>query len=149
MKAFEKALAMGLIPWLEGCAILKRNTRLGNSVIDYLLACGGKKVYLEVKSAVLREGRYAMYPDCPSARGRRYIMEIIDRRAAGGAAAILFIAALPEVAAFRPSRVGDPELCDSLIEARDTGVNIKAVALVYNPRDSSVYLYHPDLAVEL
>lgn len=149
MKSFEKALSMGLIPWLEGCAILKRNTRLGSSVIDYLLACGEKQVYLEVKSAVLREGHYAMYPDCPSARGRRHIRELTERRASGGATAILFIAALPDVEVFKPSRAGDPELCDLLIEAQDTGVNIRAIALVYNPRDSTVYLSHPDLPVEL
>jgi len=71
MKAFEKSLEANLIPWLLGCHILKRNAKLGASRIDYLLDCNGKKVYLEVKSAVLREGDYAMYPDCPSDRGRK------------------------------------------------------------------------------
>ena len=149
MKTFEKALAMGLIPWLDGCIILRRNVRLGNSVIDYLLAYGEKQIYLEVKSAVMREGRYAMYPDCPSVRGRRHIRELIDRRATGGAAAILFIAGLPNVEAFKPNRAGDPELCDFLIEAQNTGVDIRAIAIVYNPRDSSIYLYRHDLPVEL
>ena len=149
MKAFEKALMMGLIPWLEGCVVLKRNVRLGNSVLDYLLACGEKQIYLEVKSAVLREGRYAMYPDCPSARGQRHIRELMNHQTAGGAAAILFIAALPEVAAFKPNRAGDPQLCELLTEAQDTGVDIKAIALAYNPWDSLVYLYHSDLPVEL
>ena len=149
MKAFEEAFAKGLMPRFHGCTILKRNVRLGNSIIDYLLGCSERRVYLEVKSAVLREGRYAMYPDCPSARGQRHIRELMNHQTAGGAAAILFIAALPEVAAFKPNRAGDPQLCELLTEAQDTGVDIKAVALVYNPWDSLVYLYHSDLPVEL
>ncbi len=148
-KAFEKAVALKYIPWLEGCVIRKRNIRVGSSVIDYLLSCGEKQVFLEVKSAVLREGHYAMYPDCPTARGRRHIRELTDRRMAGEATMMLFIAALPDVAAFKPSRAGDPELCNLLIEARNTGVDVRAIALAYNPRDSSVDIYNPDLPVEL
>jgi sugar fermentation stimulation protein A len=149
MKAFEEAFAKGLMPRFHGCTILKRNVRLGNSIIDYLLGCSERRVYLEVKSAVLREGRYAMYPDCPSARGRRHVRELIHRQMAGEAAAVLFIAALPDVEASRPSWAADPDLCDLLIEARDTGVAITAVALLYNPGDCSVYLYHSDLPIEL
>ncbi|MBK5190602.1 MAG: DNA/RNA nuclease SfsA, partial [Methanosarcinales archaeon] len=66
MKAFENCLEGNIIPWFEGCRILKRNARLGASRIDYLLDCNGKAVYLEVKSAVLREEEHAMYPDCAS-----------------------------------------------------------------------------------
>ena len=73
MKNFERALEARFIPWLRGCRILRRNPRLGRSLIDYLLECDGEPVYVEVKSAVLRKEKYAMYPDCPSSRGRRQI----------------------------------------------------------------------------
>ncbi len=39
MKAFEKALALNLIPWLSGCRFVRRNARLGDSLIDYFLEC--------------------------------------------------------------------------------------------------------------
>jgi sugar fermentation stimulation protein A len=149
MKAFEKALAAGLIPWLDGCVLLKRNVKLGSSVIDYALTCSGKRGYLEVKSAVLREGRYALYPDCPSARGRRHVRELTGVKSLGEAATILFIAALPSVSAFKPNRAGDPDLSDLLTEASKAGVDVKAIALFYDPRDSLVYLYDADLPVEL
>lgn len=45
-----------------------------------------------------------------------------------GAAAVLFIAAPPEMAAFKPKRAGGHELCDLLIEARYTGVDKKIEA---------------------
>lgn len=149
MKAFERALAAGLFRWLTGCGIIRRNAKLGSSVIDYLLMCNGERLYLEVKSAVLREGHYAEYPDCPSTRGRKHVTELIEHREKGGAATILFMAALPAVEAFRPNRAGDPELCDLLSRAKDRGVDIRAAALFYDPRDSLVYLYNPDLPVRL
>ncbi len=149
MKAFEKALAIGIIPWLDGCVLVKRNVRLGDSIIDYLLTCGKRQVHLEVKSAVLRQGHDALYPDCPSARGRKHIKELTGLRAAGEAAAILFIAALPGVTAFKPNRAGDPDLGDLLREAWRAGVNVRAIALLYDPSDSLVYLYDPDLPIKI
>ncbi len=149
MKAFERALALGLLPWLKGYAVLKRNPRLGSSAIDYLLASQKGQLYLEVKSAVLREGHCAMYPDCPSARGQRHIKELTKHKAKGGAATILFIAALPDTKAFKPNRGADPRLADLLLIARDTGVELRAIGLAYRPQDSHIYLHNHDLPVEL
>lgn len=149
MKAFERAQAAGLLPWLKGCTMRKRNPRLGGSLPDYLFRCGGKDLYLEVKSAVLREGHYAMYPDCPTARGRRHIRELSSYSGMGGAAALVFIAALPGVQAFKPYRQGDPELCELLKEAALKGVDIRALSLLYDPQDACMYLIDADLPVEL
>ncbi|MDP3879458.1 MAG: DNA/RNA nuclease SfsA, partial [Dehalococcoidales bacterium] len=144
---FEKALEMRLIPWLDDCRSFRRNARLGDSVIDYLLEGDGEQVYLEVKSAVLRQGHYAMYPDCPSARGRRHIRELTQHVSEGGRAIILFIAALPGVTAFKPNQSGDPELCDLLAEARKAGVELRSIGMYYHPEDSYLYLSSPDLRV--
>jgi len=37
MKAFEAALEKNLLPWLKNVHLIKRNVRLGVSVLDYLL----------------------------------------------------------------------------------------------------------------
>ncbi len=149
MRAFETSLEAGLIPWLDGYTITKRNVRLGNSVIDYLLDHEGKPAYLEVKSAVLRDGTYAMYPDCPTERGRRHIKELTAHVRSGGEAIIMFIAALPGVKAFKPDRAGDPELCELLPEAKRAGVKLKCIQMVYDADDSFVCLTNPDLPVRL
>jgi len=149
MKAFENSIKSGLIPWLKECTIIRRNARLGISYIDYLLECKGKEVFLEVKSAVLREGKYAMYPDCPSTRGQRHIKDLAYYVRKGGKGIILFMAALPEVEAFKPNKSADPELFNLLKEAHFSGVEIRALGLYYNPADSYVYLYNPDLKIEL
>lgn len=149
MRAFENALACGHIPWLEGYCTVKRNPQLGDSVTDYLLESKGGKAYLEVKSAVLRDGEYAMYPDCPTARGRRHIRDLTDYARSGGKAFILFVAALPGVVAFKPNKQADPELHELLLTARQCGAILKALNIIYAPKDSAVFLVNADLPVEL
>ncbi|HDS45680.1 MAG TPA: DNA/RNA nuclease SfsA [Methanomicrobia archaeon] len=149
MTAFEVALNSGRIPWLANCGIVKRNAQLGASRIDYLLTCGGTALYLEVKSAVLREGTYALYPDCPSERGRKHIRELLRIARDGVQAKLVFMAALPNVTAFKPNRGADLELFEALKVARDSGVDLKALGLYYHPDDAWVYLYDPELPVSL
>lgn len=149
MKAFETALKRGFIPWLDGYRILKRNVELKNSLIDYLLECGKDRAYLEVKSALLRKGRCAMYPDCPSVRGRRHVKDITEAVKNGETGFILFIAALPNRACFKVNAKADKKIQELLIEARKTGVQIKSIGMYYNPKDSFIYLYNPDLKVRL
>jgi sugar fermentation stimulation protein A len=149
MRAFEVAARKKLIPWLKHCDLLRRNAKLKDSLIDYLFQCKDKPVYLEVKSAVLRKGKDAMYPDCPSLRGRRHVSDLIDWARGGGTSFVLFMAALPQVAAFRPNRLADAELSDLLAEAEKSGVGIKAIGLYFDPNDFCLYLYDPDLDVVL
>ena len=53
MDAFERAVARGLLPWLNGFRIVARNPRLGASLLDYRLENSqGRQLLLEVKSAV-------------------------------------------------------------------------------------------------
>jgi len=67
----------------------------------------------------------------------------------GGKAIILFIGALPKVRAFKPNKPADPELYELLVEARQVGVKIRAIGMVYNPEDSFVYLFNPGLSTNL
>jgi len=149
MGGFEQAIGMGLIPWLGACTMLRRNARLGDSLIDYLLASPDGHVYLEVKSAALRQGSLASYPDCPSARGRKHVRELRALVESGGKGIIVFVAALPEVAGFAPNWSADPELCQLLVDANRAGVQLRSIGMQYNPEDSCVYLYDPDLKVAM
>ncbi|RLG49909.1 MAG: DNA/RNA nuclease SfsA [Thermoproteota archaeon] len=149
MRAFEKAAGLSLIPWMRGCRIAGRDVVLGSSKIDYLLECEGGAVYLEAKSAVMRKGAYALYPDCPTPRGRRHIKELTSHARAGGRSILLFIAAVPHAEAFKPNRGADPKLYELLSEAAEAGVALRAIGVHYNPLDSCIHLYSPDLSVNL
>ncbi|UCE43386.1 MAG: DNA/RNA nuclease SfsA [Candidatus Aminicenantes bacterium] len=147
MKTFETAQRQGLIPWLKGAAFVRRNARLGGSLLDYLFDRKGNPVYLEVKSAVLREGKFAMYPDCPTLRGQRHVEELMHWVRKGGTAFILFVAALPYVVGFKLYKSADPRLFDLLEKAMDLGVQVKSLGIYFQPVDSFLYMYNPDLDV--
>ena len=149
MQALERLIASKMISWIRSCCILKRNIRLKNSVIDYLLDCNGEDVYLEVKSAILRRGGYAMYPDCPSQRGRRHIREITEHVKDGGRGMIIFIAAMPNIEAFKPNNSADPEMARLLKEAVLAGVNIRAIEMHYEPESHFICILNDDLHVEI
>jgi len=148
MKAFERALKNEYILWLSGYRISKRNPRVGGSRLDYLLD-NEDKLYVEVKSAVLRVGNEASYPDCPTERGRRHIMELIDLARKGERAMILFIAGLPGVRSFIPARWIDARIAELLKEAREAGVEIKALSMHLNTNRKVIVLENPDLPVRI
>ncbi|MBP1912886.1 DNA/RNA nuclease SfsA [Thermococcus stetteri] len=150
-RAFERAVELGLVPWLSGCSIKRKEVKVGSSRLDYLFECPDGEVYAEMKSAVLRSGdgrEYAMYPDCPSVRGRKHIRELIELSKVGKRTMIFFIGAMPGVKRFRPYEKGDPEIARLLREARKSGVGIHALSISLLP-DGRVLLERPELEVEV
>lgn len=147
MQAFERAQKCQLIPWLANWTLVKRNPRLGKSVLDfYLRNQEGVPLILETKSAVFREGCYATYPDCPSVRGQRHLRELTDYARSGGSAAVVFVAALAGVNAFKPAVEGDPVIALLLKEALGTGLVIRAVHLELD-QNGVIFLTDSDLPV--
>jgi sugar fermentation stimulation protein A len=150
-RAFERAVELGLLPWLEGCSIKRKEVKVGSSRLDYLFQCPDGEVYAEMKSAVLREGKegeYAMYPDCPSVRGQKHIKELIELSRSGKKTLIFFVGAMPGVRKFRPYEPGDPEIPKLLKEARRAGVDIRAFSISLLP-DGRVVLEKGELEVEV
>ncbi len=149
-EVFAKLVNESMIPWLKGCVVARRAPKIGESRLDYILRCGGRDVFIELKSAVLRgPDDVAMYPDCPTSRGERHIGELIALAKKGLKGYVVFMAALPEVHAFTPYDAGDPKIRVLLREAKALGVGVKAIAIHYEPKDSVIVLDNPDLPVLL
>lgn len=144
MRCFEIALQNGYLSWLRGASILKRNVKLGSSIIDYLVVYKGEKLFIELKSAVLRLNDLASYPDCPSERGRRQIVELLK---VSSSSIIVFIAAMKNVKAFTPNKSADPELYKLLRECLKRGISLKAIQICYDHRKNSISLEDDDLDV--
>ncbi len=147
MRAFEEAFKRGFLSWLkpDRFSLVKRNYRVGNSLIDYLFGSKeGKRLLLEVKSAAMRsEDNFGMYPDCPTERGRKHIRELLKKPSEGG---ILFICALKGVKGFKPYREGDPEIYNLLREAKKKGLLLKAIGIAFE-KPNRVVLEEGDLPV--
>jgi len=148
MKSFEVALEKGYIPWLKGYRIVKRNPRINRSMLDYLLVKDSKEIYLEIKSAVLRKGNMASYPDCPSERGKRHIRELIEIAGEKGAM-ILFISDLRGVKGFIPNDDDDPEIGYLLGVASEKNVEIKSISMYLDLSSDSIILESSNMKVHL
>lgn len=148
-KAFEKAVEKNIIPWLSGYQILKREARIRSTRIDYLLRRRGEEAVLEVKSAVSRLNGYASYPDCPSTRARKQMRAILEWVRRRGKAFLAFMASIPNVRGFRLNHEADPSLCDLIRECWVAGVEISGVALVYEPKSSTIFLSDPSIPIKL
>ncbi len=134
MKAFEAAIPK--ISWLDG--EVRRNVKVGNSIIDYRIG----ESYVELKSAALKKGSYAMYPDCPTERGRKHL-RLLEEIGESSRAIVVFVAALPEVDAFIPNREGDEELYCLMKQSKN--VEFRSIQIEY--LDGKVLLRNPDLKV--
>jgi sugar fermentation stimulation protein A len=146
MKAFEVALKKNYMSWFKGAEILRRNFRINDSLIDYLIEYKNKKYIVEVKSAVMKRKRFAMYPDCPSIRGQRHIKELINNPTNS---IILFIAAMKNINAFSPNKEADAKIYELLKIAKRKGVKVKAIQIYFDKSINSIILKNDELSVNL
>jgi DNA-binding protein, stimulates sugar fermentation len=104
--AFLEAQRMGLIPFLEGFKLLKRNPRVDREIIDFLFWNGERFLFVELKSAVyyFPEDKSGRYPDTVTLRGRRQIEKLKNLNGF-----IVFVVGHPMAEKFKPS-YDDPEI---------------------------------------
>jgi sugar fermentation stimulation protein len=143
MQIFEILQDKGMIEWLKKAKLVKRNVKVFNSLIDYLFKENDKDIFLEIKSAVLFDGYYSMYPDCPSLRGRKHVEDIIKLSKMGIRSIICFIAAHPNAKAFKPSKEGD-EVLSRLIEEANKKYNVEIHAVKFFLDKSGTVIFETD-----
>jgi sugar fermentation stimulation protein A len=147
MVCFEEAVKNNYLNWLTNVKLIKRNIKVNNSLIDYLYK-NKEEIFIEIKSAVLFDGYFSMYPDCPSIRGRRHVDEILRLKKEGKRAIIVFIAAHPYAKAFKPFYEGDKILAEKIKEAYYNGVEMHAIRM-HLEKSGYVYLTDDDLPIKL
>lgn len=145
--AFSSALTRGLIHWLKEPKILKRNPRWKESRFDFLLESDGKEWICELKGALLQKKDAALYPDCPSPRGRRHVRELISYANQKNHALLCFVTSLPGVSFFQANYSVDPTLKALLAQALDSGILIKSIVFRFSA--PQIFLENQDLPVKL
>ncbi len=101
----------GRIAELAGYDLIETEVRTGASRIDLRLrdAAGHRPdCWVEIKSATLRVGEYAAFPDAVSERGRKHLEELAGRVAAGDRGVIFFFVGRADCRRFRPADEVDP-----------------------------------------
>lgn len=85
-----------------------------------------KPAFMEVKGVTLEENGIAMFPDAPTERGIKHILELAEAVKAGYEAYILFVIQMKEIREFTPNQKTHPQFGDALRLAHAAGVHILA-----------------------
>lgn len=126
-KVVDEALKMGKIEKLKKYNNILREKTFGNSRFDFKLSTDeGEIYYLEVKGVTLEENEHSMFPDAPTERGTKHLMELIEAKKQGYGAGAMFLIQLKEVDKFSPQDEKDPKFGEALRLAKENGVDIFA-----------------------
>ncbi|HYE81697.1 MAG TPA: DNA/RNA nuclease SfsA [Clostridia bacterium] len=127
----EEAVRKGLIEDISGYEYVKREVFYQNSRFDLFLKKNeqsGKdeSCYIEVKGVTLEVDEVAKFPDAPTERGARHLLELAAAREEGYRAAAIFLIQMENVRFFTPNRLMDEQFAGALTAAGDSGVEILA-----------------------
>jgi sugar fermentation stimulation protein A len=139
MSLFETAIERNAFHGLEGFEVGGRNVRYASSRFDYLLKKQALELVLELKSATHVEGSVALYPDAPTERGRKHIIELAHLAGRGLRTAIYFLAAHPQAESFRVFHEVDEGLYRAVLKAIESGVDVMALKMAMG-KDLAVYV---------
>jgi sugar fermentation stimulation protein A len=123
-----EALAVGRVKELRHYRSVRREARWGDhSRLDFLLSRGQRRCYVEVKSATLAlGGGRTAFPDAVTARGTKHLEALMQIRAAGHRAVLLFCASRNDTRSVEPADFIDPEYGATLRRAAAARVELLA-----------------------
>jgi len=113
-KIFEKT-----VRFLNGFqGHIRREVKLGKSRIDFSF----RDIFVEVKGCTWIVDNFCCFPDAPTSRGRRHLLELAEYASHRNKAYIVFLAFSKYAKKVRIARSVDPEFYEAAIKARNMGV---------------------------
>ena len=127
---YVKNGGLGFVP-----DVIKPEQTYGSSRFDLYYEAEGKRGFVEVKGVTLEEDGVVRFPDAPTQRGKKHLLELAKAAEDGFEAWILFVVQMENVLYFEPNRATDPDFADALSFAAAHGVHIKAVECAVTPEE--------------
>lgn len=118
--------------FLPGAAV-RPEFPFGNSRLDFCLTLGESRTLVEVKGCTLEEDGVCRFPDAPTDRGRKHLLELAQAARAGENCAVVFVIQMERAKYFTPNDRTDPRFAAALREARDAGVRVLAYTCRVTP----------------
>jgi len=119
---------LGFVPEL-----VRAEQTWGNSRFDLYYEGKNRRGYVEVKGVTLEENGVVRFPDAPTERGRKHLLELQKAVREGLEAWVLFVVQMSEVSHFEPNRKTDPAFAEALASCQEAGVQIRAVTCQVTP----------------
>lgn len=139
-KVVREALENGVIPSLKVYNLIEREKTFGKSRFDFKLSNDfGEEYYLEVKGVTLEFSGEARFPDAPTERGTKHVLELVEAKKQGKGAGILFLIQLEEVDNFRPNYEMDENFGKAVKYAKENGVDIFAYSCSVTEDSISIF----------
>ena len=130
--AFE-AISEGKIPGLTGYKKVIREVTFGDSRFDIYAENETEKCFVEVKNVTMKEGNYALFPDSITTRGQKHLNTLVEVKAAGMRAVMLYVIQRMDVEFFGPAENIDPDYSEMLRKSAESGVEIIAMQAKVTP----------------
>ncbi|GCD13058.1 DNA/RNA nuclease SfsA [Clostridium sp. FP2] len=126
-KVVDEALKNNKIENLIKYNIIQKEKTFGNSRFDFKLSNDmGEDYYLEVKGVTYEVDGKSMFPDAPTERGRKHLLELIEAKKMGFGAGVLFLIQMNNIDDFSPYDDMDGAFGQALRLAYNEGVDIYA-----------------------
>jgi len=113
-------------PLFSGLSFIKPEYRYNDSRLDFYMEAGQKKILVEVKGVTLEEDGVAMFPDAPTQRGIKHLLELVDAAKNGYESYIVFVIQMKEVSYFTANYKTHEEFGKALAAAKAQGVKLLA-----------------------
>ncbi len=112
--------------WLEGQDFdsIRPETAYGSSRIDFSMERGGEPYLLEVKGCTLERNGIGYFPDAPTERGMKHVLELTRAAGDGIHAGIAFVACMKGVSRVLPNDEIQPDFGKALRQAQRAGVAV-------------------------
>lgn len=141
-KVVREALENKLVDKLKDYNNILSEKTFGRSRFDFKLSNDkDDEYYLEVKGVTLEEDGKCRFPDAPTERGRKHLLELIDVKRSGRGAGVLFLIQLEKVTQFSPNDETDPKFGEALRKAHKNGVDIFAYSCIV--KEYGISLHKP------
>lgn len=127
-QVIHEALMEGQIREITNVLYSKREVTYGNSRFDIYYETKENKGFIEVKGVTLEVNGLALFPDAPTVRGSKHILELTKSLEAGYKNYVCFLIQMAGVTEFRPHHERDMALAKNLYSGIDQGLGV----LIYN-----------------
>jgi sugar fermentation stimulation protein A len=121
-----EALQIGCIAEIADIDMVKKEVTYGNSRFDLYFESDGCRGFIEVKGVTLEEDGLVMFPDAPTLRGTKHVLEMIKAVENGYKGYIFFLIQMKGVKSFSPNSKTDPTFAAALQLAVQKGVILLA-----------------------
>lgn len=112
---------------------IRREVTYGRSRFDLAFTIDGRQAFLEVKGVTLEHDGIARFPDAPTERGVKHLMELAKAAHHGFEAYVLFVIQMKGCKQFRPNMSTHPAFGYALQSAADLGVTVLACDCLVSP----------------